>query len=271
MTISPSLYNFETVKQTGSTNSDLLGRPFSLTAQIPAVLLAQHQTAGRGRRGRTWQSSPVDQPAGSLTFSLAIERPADASEPLTALSLVIGICILSELHLIYPSQAAPLKVKWPNDLVRLGEDGTTAKVGGILIETKRAGQVQRIVIGVGLNVFGSTAQSMAAQTSYRTDRLLSSPITAIEMTELAQKLSLAMLGAWSTFQHSGWQVFRDDWNRADALAGQAVTVVESGDVQWSGIHGGLDELGQLRVITPSGERYVLVGDVSLRGQRVIQS
>ena len=266
MTISPPLFNFETVEQTGSTNSDLLGRPFQRTPQAPIVLMAYHQTAGRGRRGRAWHSSQVDRPAGSLTFSLAMERHADAREPLTALSLVVGLCIMNALRTVYPLEAAALKVKWPNDLVVVGPDASLAKVGGILIETKRVAQVQRIVSGVGINLFGQTAHITDHEASYQLHSLLSSAPNASQLRELARYLGTELLQTWTQFELGGWLAFRDMWTQHDALLGQQVTIIEADDAQWHGQHLGLDDDGQLRVMTSTGERRVLVGDVSLRSQ-----
>ena len=275
---------FETVSQTGSTNSDLLERPFEVLPQRPKALIAWRQTAGRGRRGRVWQSDLADAPLRSLTFSMALERKADAFQPLTALSLVMGICIAKALQAIYPKEAAALKVKWPNDLVMRLSNGSLGKVGGILIETKRMSDVQRIVIGVGLNLFtpdepavsdvpdASDASDMPnAQgvSAYRAHSLIKAvdETTQTRMAQLhavAQQLCVAMITSWRRFEQEGWPAFRDDWAALDALLGQPVLVIESDTNQWSAHHLGLDDQGQLRVMTEAGERRVLVGDVSLR-------
>ena len=270
MTMSLPHYHFETVEQTGSTNSDLLERPFEALPQPPTALVAWRQTAGRGRRGRIWQSDLANAPLRGLTFSMAFERPADASQALTALSLVLGLCIAKALRAIYPLEAAALKVKWPNDLVLRLADGALGKVGGILIETKRLGDVQRIVIGVGLNVFGPDVPSADAAPAYRAHSLIqeldeATEARAAQLQAVAQRLCVAMIAAWDVFEKKGWLAFHNEWAGFDALLGQSVTVIESETKQWVGHHLGLDDHGQLRVMTDSGERRVLVGDVSLRG------
>ena len=263
------IYHFETVEQTGSTNSDLLERAFATSPQPPTALIAWHQTAGRGRRGRIWQSDLADAPLRGLTFSMAFERAADASQPLTALSLVLGICIAGALRAIYPIEAAALKVKWPNDLVIPLADGTLGKIGGILIETKRMGDVQRIVVGVGLNLFAPDVPTAQGAPAYRAHSLIraldeSTQTRRARLQVVTQKLCVAIIDAWTIFQRDGWTAFKNDWVTVDVFLNQAVTVVESESKQWSGQHIGLDEQGQLRVMTDCGERRVLVGDVSLR-------
>jgi len=112
----------------------------------PCLLVAEHQTQGRGRMGRTWQSGP----RGSLTFSLGL--PLELND-WSGLSLAVGAAIANALDPLNPPdpqcpEATPrLQIKWPNDLWLDGR-----KLGGILIETVSVGPQRMVVIGVGLNV-----------------------------------------------------------------------------------------------------------------------
>src|SRR5438874_613698 len=121
------------VDRCGSTNAVLLaeGKP-------DVLLVAEEQTAGRGRRGRRWYSAP----GAGVTFSLsaAIRRPA---REFAGLSLVAGVGAARALRALGVAQAA---LKWPNDLVVGG-----AKLGGILVETRSHGRATHAVIGIGLN------------------------------------------------------------------------------------------------------------------------
>ena len=99
-----------------------------------AVALAEHQTAGRGRSGRTWE----DAPAANLLFSLLLEPPADAAMP--QLSLVAGLAVATALE---REAMVPALLKWPNDVL---VDG--GKVAGILLEASGS----RVVCGIGINV-----------------------------------------------------------------------------------------------------------------------
>src|SRR5213078_2065871 len=92
----------------------------------PVLLVADEQTAGRGRRGQRWHSMP----GSGLTFSLAVALRRPARE-LAALSLVAGVAVARALRALGVRQAA---LKWPNDLVV-----EAAKLGGILVETRANG------------------------------------------------------------------------------------------------------------------------------------
>ena len=119
------------VERCTSTNSVLLSSPEERTV----LLAAEDQTAGRGQRGRRWQSAP----GADLTFSLArhIQRPG---RELAALSLVAGVAAATALRALGVAAAS---LKWPNDLM-VGE----AKLGGILVET-RAGAPPAPPAGLG--------------------------------------------------------------------------------------------------------------------------
>jgi BirA family transcriptional regulator, biotin operon repressor / biotin---[acetyl-CoA-carboxylase] ligase len=122
------------VASTGSTNADLLARG----GPEGQVLVAEEQTAGRGRAGRTW----VSQPGASLTFSVLL-RPA--SVPAAArgwLPLLTGVAVASGVR---SAAAVAARLKWPNDVL-VGD----RKLAGILAEQSPDGEV--VVIGVGLNV-----------------------------------------------------------------------------------------------------------------------
>src|SRR5690349_19661308 len=119
----------------------------------PCLLVAEHQTHGRGRHGRVWQAAP----GASLTFSLALPlAPKDWS----GLSLAVGLALADALDPLVDGVAPRLGVKWPNDLFLL-EAGGGRKLGGILIETVAAGTRRLAVIGIGLNVLPLTANDPA--------------------------------------------------------------------------------------------------------------
>jgi BirA family biotin operon repressor/biotin-[acetyl-CoA-carboxylase] ligase len=126
---------------TGSTNADLLAAARS-GAAAGAVLIAEEQTAGRGRLDRSWQS----QPGAALTFSVLL-RPSEVPPPRRSwLPLLTGVAMASALQ-----DAAGLQVslKWPNDVLASADPpGGSGKLAGILAE--QAGDA--IVVGVGLNV-----------------------------------------------------------------------------------------------------------------------
>ena len=144
----------EVVAKMGSTNTELLARARQSPADAlkPALLVAEQQTAGRGRQGKAWQSAA----GASLTFSLALPLVlADWS----GLSLAVGLALAEALDPVQPNAggATPrLGLKWPNDLILLDAHGQAPhigrKLGGILIETVQAGNQRIAVIGIGLNI-----------------------------------------------------------------------------------------------------------------------
>ncbi|MEO7549170.1 MAG: biotin--[acetyl-CoA-carboxylase] ligase, partial [Ramlibacter sp.] len=136
--VAPSLPGFtvEVLPQVDSTNTELMRRARAGQTD-PVLLVAERQTAGRGRLGRDWHSGAGD----ALTFSLALPlAPADWS----GLSLAVGVSLAESLH-------PDIRLKWPNDLWLADR-----KLGGILIETAsfgQAGQARRYaVVGVGINL-----------------------------------------------------------------------------------------------------------------------
>lgn len=121
----------------------------------PAVVVADRQTAGRGRRGAGWW-----QPPGSLVASLVLEAPA-GSGPQPCWSLACGVALVETIHDLVAGVRA--KLKWPNDVEVDGR-----KLAGILVETAAA---RRVVIGLGVNSAGSAAHAPPALR----DRLVTLP------------------------------------------------------------------------------------------------
>jgi BirA family biotin operon repressor/biotin-[acetyl-CoA-carboxylase] ligase len=124
------------VAQTGSTNADLLAALDAGTASHRHVLLADHQTAGRGRLDRTWQA-----PSGAnLLVSIAFTRVPAVPATLTQR---IGVAVVDGVRAVVP--AAPVALKWPNDVLLDGH-----KLAGILAQ--RSARTGAVVVGIGLNV-----------------------------------------------------------------------------------------------------------------------
>jgi BirA family biotin operon repressor/biotin-[acetyl-CoA-carboxylase] ligase len=131
----------DVVASTGSTNADLLARaaaPPSLAASEGQVLVAEEQTAGRGRVGRSWSS----EPGASLTFSVLLRPVAVPPARRGWLPLLTGVAVASAVRSVAGVDAM---LKWPND-VMVGD----RKLAGILAEQSPDGSA--VVIGVGLNV-----------------------------------------------------------------------------------------------------------------------
>jgi BirA family biotin operon repressor/biotin-[acetyl-CoA-carboxylase] ligase len=216
----------------------------------PCLLVAEHQTRGRGRLGRDWVASA----GASLTFSLALPlAPADWS----GLSLAVGLALAEALDPL-PTPATPVRIglKWPNDLWLLDGPGQGRKLGGILIETVAVGRHRMCVVGVGLNVLPQATPELANGYAClaEIDPEASAPDT---LARVAQALVQGLLG----FESAGFAPLAGAYTRRDMLVGRAVatTLPEVPE----GVAEGVDERGALRV--RCGQLHHLVsGEVSVR-------
>lgn len=226
------------VERCGSTNSVLLKAADS----APLVLAAEAQTAGRGRRGRRWHSTA----GADLTFSLAITLQRPARE-LGALSLVAGVATARALRSAGVERAA---LKWPNDLVVEG-----AKLGGILVETRRAGAATRAVFGFGINC------RRAPEREARLRRAVVSldAFIAPDRNALVGDIARTLLGALERFEVHGFEPV--DWEALDAHAGQRLRVRLADGRTLTGVACGLAEDGALRLRNRSGVLAVRSGRV----------
>jgi BirA family biotin operon repressor/biotin-[acetyl-CoA-carboxylase] ligase len=234
-----------------STNTALLARP-NPPAGEGDVLLAEYQSAGRGRRGRAWIAPPGGAICLSLSWTFA-EVPAD----LGALGLVIGVCVLRALKAL---QVPGVQLKWPNDLwVR------ERKLGGVLIELRAESSGPAcVVIGIGLNVALSPEllQEIAASGIAATD------LRSVGLTETSRNAVVAVILDESVhglleFERDALKPFIADWREADALDGKAVDVTGAQGVA-RGMARGIDVHGALLLETPQGVQRFLSGDVSVR-------
>jgi BirA family biotin operon repressor/biotin-[acetyl-CoA-carboxylase] ligase len=238
--VAPLLPGFtvEILPQIDSTNTELMRR--ARAGQIePTLLVAERQTAGRGRLGRGWQS---DMEAGlsTLTFSLGLPlQPADWS----GLSLAVGLAVVQSLH-------PALKLKWPNDVWLDGR-----KLAGILIETTSVGEVRYAVIGIGVNL-----QPRAA------DGLRTPPAALVEVLPQADApstlaaLALPLVRAVQAFEHQGFAELRNAFHARDLLYGREVVCTDG----TTGTARGVDAGGALLVHTASGLQKISSAEVSVR-------
>ena len=235
----------EVVRETGSTNADLLARAAQLDA--PLLLVAEHQTAGRGRAGRSWLSSPE----GSLTFSLAW-RFDGGPQALSGLPLAIGVALAETLAAL----GQQVQLKWPNDLLKDGD-----KLAGILVETQSApGGGTWTVIGIGLNLL--MPDEMEAQLGRSAAGV---PwLARMERDVLLAALLGGLAAALREFSARGFAAFAARWNRHHGWQGETVVVLDHGTVLHEGRAAGVDDSGRLLLDTAAGRIAVLAGDVSLR-------
>lgn len=237
--------DIEVVRETGSTNADLLARVATL--RRPLLLAAEHQTAGRGRAGRSWLS----EAGGSLTFSLAWRFDGGVAR-LVGLPLAVGVALaeaLAELDV-------PVQLKWPNDLERDG-----AKLAGILIETVAQGEATWAVIGIGINL------SLPDHVEERIGRPVANAawLAQMDRDRLMAALLDSLWRALREFEQEGLFAFVERWNARHAYQDRMVTISDGSAVLQQGVARGIDRYGRL-LLDADGQRVaILAGDVSLRG------
>ena len=246
--VRPRLAGIDICLAVGSTNDYLLARPACEPAQA-FVCLAETQTSGRGRRGRTWNS-----PFGSNLY-LSIQRDFTARPHLMqGLSLAVGVWVAETVAAL---GIPGVRLKWPNDLLLGGE-----KFGGILTElvnTPTGGW--RMVCGVGINV-SMPARGGAGIEQPWTD-LASTGCPVPGRNLIAGCLINRVLEEFVRFERQGFAVYRDAWLDLDIGLHQDV-VLHTPNAEIPGICRGVDQHGALLLDTGEETRAFVSGEVSVR-------
>jgi BirA family biotin operon repressor/biotin-[acetyl-CoA-carboxylase] ligase len=232
-----------------STSSELLRRA-ERGAPSGSVIVADRQSAGRGRRGRSWLSSPES----SLTFSLLWRFSGNAAS-LSGLSLAVGVGVARAIESL---GAQGVCLKWPNDvLLRSGND--FAKLAGILIELSSDRRGSQAIIGIGLNLTsppGDLPQPAAGLSQ-------ACPYPADRHDVLAAILG-QLTGVLDRFAVDGFPGLKTEWQRHHAWQDQAVQILGDGEEAKRGRCLGVDDDGALLLETAGGIERIFSGDVSLR-------
>ena len=254
--VAPGLPGFtvEVLPQIDSTNTELMRRFRETGASDPLLLVAEQQSAGRGRMGRSWQSSWGD----SLTFSLGMPlQPADWS----GLSLAVGISLAESLDPGNPAQPA-IRLKWPNDLWLTDTQGER-KLAGILVETANRGEQRYVVMGVGINV-RALAQPLTAaavgQPAALAPAALQDLLPGIDVAAALLQVAAPLVRAMQAFGLFGFAPFQARFAARDALAGRAVQLSDG----TRGVAHGVGENGALLVHTAAGMKEITSSEVSVR-------
>lgn len=238
----------ELLPECTSTNTLLCER---LRQGAPAglLLVADRQTAGRGRLGRTWLSAPE----ASLTFSLLWRFDDDVAR-LAGLSLAVGVALAQALE---ACGVTGVELKWPNDVLLNG-----GKVGGVLIELEAQRDGLWAVMGVGLNLFlpDVEGEDFLHPPAALADALSSPP----DRQAILAQLLLGLANTLDRFAAGGFSALREDWQKRHAWQGRQVRLLDSGRVDREGRCLGADTDGALLLETPAGIERCFSGDVSLR-------
>lgn len=235
-----------------STNSELLRR--DAPPRGYAVLLAERQTGGRGRRGRTWAS-----PLAAHVYLSVARRFDGGLARLGGLSLIAGVAACEALRGLGFSDVG---LKWPNDLVVVDDSGLR-KLGGLLVEG--GGEVAgaaRAVIGIGLNV------RMPAQAGAAIDQpwaeLAGLSTSPPSRNAVVAALLARIVPALDDFDTHGLSPFLPRYAALDALTGRRITVHAAAKA-WPALVLGIADDGALCVRDAEGEEHLVhAGDVSVR-------
>lgn len=241
--VAPALPGFtvEVLPQIDSTNTELMRR--ARAGQLdPVLLVAEQQTAGRGRLGRGWKSGP----GASLTFSLGISlAPRDWS----GLSLAVGASLAESLH-------SAIGLKWPNDLWVADR-----KLGGILIETASFGVTatpdspRYAVIGAGLNITPRDAEGLSTAPAW-----LQEFLPGIDPAAALLRIAEPLVRNVQAFEALGFSPFQARFHARDVLRDRDVVLSDG----TSGTAHGVTDTGALLVHTASGMKTITSSEVSVR-------
>lgn len=238
------------IDETDSTNADAM-RLALKGEDLPLWVIADRQTAGRGRAGRSWVS-----PRGNLYTSLAFCCAAPM-ENAGQLSLIAGISLFEAIRASTDlAQDAGLRLKWPNDIL-MG----AAKMGGILVESTsaRGSPGFLAIVGFGLNLASQPDDLGRAVTSL--SRHVPTPPAAALLTCLTEQFP-RWLDVWEN--GDGFAAIRRAWMERAGPIGEAITV-NSADGPISGTYRGLAETGALLAEVDGEVREINHGDVALGG------
>ncbi|EPL07606.1 bifunctional biotin--[acetyl-CoA-carboxylase] ligase/biotin operon repressor BirA [Pseudomonas sp. CF161] len=229
-----------------STNAQAL-RLIERGQPSPFLVLAERQTAGRGRRGRKW----VSPFAENLYYSLVL-RIEGGMRQLEGLSLVVGLAVMQTLRELGVSSAG---LKWPNDVL-VGQK----KIAGILLElVGDPADVCHVVLGVGINANMRSADEVDQEwTSVRLETG-----KTVDRNELAACLSLVLKSYLDRHQMSGFSAIQEEWEQNHLWQGRPVSLI-AGVNKIDGVVAGIDRQGALRLMVDGAERVYSGGELSLR-------
>jgi BirA family transcriptional regulator, biotin operon repressor / biotin---[acetyl-CoA-carboxylase] ligase len=216
------------------------------------VVIAETQTAGRGRMGRRWHS-----PAGVNLYSTTILRPAMALGEVARLSLVAGVAAAQTLEREAPGIVA---LKWPNDVWLRGR-----KAGGIIAEavTDSRQALECVLLGVGLNL-NLDAGDIPPELRDKATSLRIATGRACDRIAIADSLFTLLDYRYTETLTRGFAAVQPEWERFSALTGKRVAVLDGGRRE-SGIVRGIDSDGALLLDTGGATVRILAGDVTLEG------
>ncbi|WP_338591116.1 bifunctional biotin--[acetyl-CoA-carboxylase] ligase/biotin operon repressor BirA [Shewanella khirikhana] len=228
-----------------STNAFMLSHSDEL--ESGDVCIAEHQSAGRGRRGRKWVS-----PYGSHLYFSLFWRLTDGMSKAMGLSLVVG-CSLARV--LADLGVDNIGLKWPNDVYLDGR-----KLAGILVEMKgQADSNCELIIGIGVNMAMPGAQGEAIDQPWADLQGVAMP----GKTEFAIKLQRQLQADLTLFEREGLAAFVERWQQADLFINKPVNLMMADKVE-AGVCRGIDTQGGLLLEVAGEIKSFIGGEISLR-------
>lgn len=213
------------------------------------VVMAETQTKGRGRLGRSWVSPPYRN-----LYLSAVLRPAIAASAAPQLTLVAGVAVAETVRQWAPRAA----IKWPNDVLIDGR-----KVAGILTEMEaEEGRVGVVILGIGVNL-NSEATDFPEELRDRAIGLCTAAHGLVDRDAVATRLLSRLEERYELFLREGFAAIRPLWEGLSCLTGRRVDI-DGGGERYTGVVIGLGADGTLRLHGPAGEEIsVVAGDVTV--------
>ncbi|MGN2387893.1 MULTISPECIES: bifunctional biotin--[acetyl-CoA-carboxylase] ligase/biotin operon repressor BirA [Pseudomonas] len=242
----PGEWSVRTYDSIDSTNAEA-SRLIALGAPMPLLVVAEQQTAGRGRRGRKW----VSPFAENLYYSLVL-RIDGGMRQLEGLSLLVGLAVMNVLRDMGVQGAG---LKWPNDVL-VGRQ----KIAGILLELiGDPADVCHVIIGVGVNV--NMRVSTEVDQLWTSVRLQTG--APADRNTIAARISAQLEALLTVHRQEGFLAFQKEWEQGHLWQGAAVKLL-SGIETVEGVVLGVDSLGALRLEVNGLEKSFSGGELSLR-------
>ena len=241
--------NIEVQPLIDSTNSELMRRIQAKAAlESGTVIVAEMQQAGRGRRGRVWQS-----PFGANLYYSYFWRLDDGLQAAMGVSIAVGLAVYDAIKALYGIE---VELKWPNDIYI-----NKQKLAGVLVELD--GQPQgpcKLVIGIGINLNMPQSAGQYIDQAW-TD--LSQHTQQLDKNQLVASLTYCLEQRLAQYRENGLQTMYQQWNALNAFAGQQVEL-NTGHRSWCGICEGIDAHGGVRIRQDGEVKSYYGGEISLR-------
>jgi len=213
------------------------------------LVLAEAQTRGRGRLGRSWVS-----PARVNLYASFVLRPRLAPPDAPQLALAAAVAVARTLDTLAPGRVA---IKWPNDCLLDGK-----KVAGILTEMDaEVDRIRSVVLGIGVNL-NAPARAFPPELRAMATSVWLATGTRVERARFAAALCGALEGVYDRVVRDGFAVIAPEWESLSCLTGRRVTIDGAGR-RSEGTVRGIDERGRLVLDGTNGEERIMAGDVSI--------